>query len=152
MPQLPSSLQWHHNERNGVWNHQHQNCLLNRLFRRRSKKTSKLHVSGLCEGNSPVTSEFPTQRVSNAETFSIWWRHLDPRCPSGFPFQEEYTQSLHPPFGLRYRRMFNHTSIEILLSQITIWLIHMKGMTDLTCISSWIQLCKQRTHVDYWNV
>ena len=29
--------------------------LLNRLFRRRSKKTSKLRVTGLCEGNSPVT-------------------------------------------------------------------------------------------------
>ena len=34
--------------------------------KRRSKKTSKLHVTGLCEGNSPVTSEFPTQRASNA--------------------------------------------------------------------------------------
>ena len=34
-------------------------CLHNRLFRRRSKKTSKLHVTGLCEGNSLVTSEFP---------------------------------------------------------------------------------------------
>ena len=28
-------------------------CLLNRLFRRRSKKTSKLRVTGLCLGNSP---------------------------------------------------------------------------------------------------
>ena len=35
----------------------------------RSKKTSKLRVAGLCEGNSPVTSEFPTQRASNAEMF-----------------------------------------------------------------------------------
>ena len=50
-------------------------CLLNRLFRRRSKKTSKLRVTGLCEGNSPVTGEFPTQRASNAENGSIWWRH-----------------------------------------------------------------------------
>ena len=30
-------------------------CLLNRLFRRRSNKTSKLCVTGLCAGNSPVT-------------------------------------------------------------------------------------------------
>ena len=30
-------------------------------------KTSKLRVTGLCEGNSPVTGEFPSQRVSNAE-------------------------------------------------------------------------------------
>ena len=47
----------------------------NVFFRRRSKKTSKLRVPGLCEGNSPVTSEFPTQRASNAENVSIWWRH-----------------------------------------------------------------------------
>ena len=37
------------------------------LFKRRSKKISKLRVTGLCEGNSPVTGEFPTQRASNAE-------------------------------------------------------------------------------------
>ena len=51
------------------------NYLLNRLFRHRSKKTSKLRVTGLCEGNSPVTGEFPAQRSSNAENVSIWWRH-----------------------------------------------------------------------------
>ena len=49
--------------------------LLNRLFRRRSKKTSKLCVTGLCAGNSPGTGEFPTQIASNAENVSIWWRH-----------------------------------------------------------------------------
>ena len=41
------------------------------------KKTSKLRVNGLCEGNSPVTGEFPAQRASNAENVSIWWRHHD---------------------------------------------------------------------------
>ena len=69
------SLQWHHNEHDSVSNHQPHDFLLNRLFRRRSKKTSKLRVTGLCEGNSPVTSEFPTQRTSNTENVSIWWRH-----------------------------------------------------------------------------
>ena len=44
---------------NGVPNHQPRDCLLNRLFRRRSKKTSKLRVTGLCVGNSPLTGEFP---------------------------------------------------------------------------------------------
>ena len=39
------------------------------------KKTSKHRVTGLCEENSPVTGEFAAQRASNAETFSIWWRH-----------------------------------------------------------------------------
>ena len=48
-------LQWRHNERNGVSNHQPVDCLLNRLFTHRLKKTSKLRVTGLCEGNSRVT-------------------------------------------------------------------------------------------------
>ena len=46
------SLQWRHNERNGVSNHQPHDCLPNGLFRRRSRKTSKLRVTGLCAGNS----------------------------------------------------------------------------------------------------
>ena len=32
-------------------------------------------ASRLCEGNSPVTGEFPAERASNAENASIWWRH-----------------------------------------------------------------------------
>ena len=69
------SLKWRHNERDGVSIHQPHDCLLNRLFRRRSKKTSNLCVTGLCAGNSPVTGEFPAQMASNAENVSIWWRH-----------------------------------------------------------------------------
>ena len=45
--------------------------------RHRSKKTSKLCVTGICEGNSPVPGEFPTQRASNTANVSIWWRHHD---------------------------------------------------------------------------
>ena len=47
------SLWWRHNDHDSVSNHQPHECLLNRLFRRRSKKTSKLRVTGLCVGNSP---------------------------------------------------------------------------------------------------
>ena len=47
------ALHWRHNDHDGVSNHQPHDCLLNRLFRRRSKITSKLRVTGLCEGNSP---------------------------------------------------------------------------------------------------
>ena len=68
-------LQWRHNERDGVSNHQPHDCLLNRLFRRRSKEISKLRVTGLYAGNLPVTGEFPAQRASDAENVSIWWRH-----------------------------------------------------------------------------
>ena len=69
------SLQWRHNGRGSVSNHQPHHCLLNLWFRRRSKKTSKLRVTGLCVGNSPGTGEFPAQMASNAENVSIWWRH-----------------------------------------------------------------------------
>ena len=73
-------LQWRHNEHDGVSNHQPHDCLLNRLFRPRWKKTSKLCVTGLCEGNSPGTGEIPAQRTSYAENVSIWWRHLVRLC------------------------------------------------------------------------
>ena len=76
------SLRWGHYERDGVSNHQLHDCLLNRLFRRRSKKTPTLRVIGLCAGNSPVTSEFPAQRTSNADNVSIWWPHNVVRAPS----------------------------------------------------------------------
>ena len=69
------SLQWRGNGLDSVSNHQPHDCLLNRLFRRRSKKTSKLRATGLCVGNSPGAGEFPAQMASNAENVSIWWRH-----------------------------------------------------------------------------
>ena len=75
-----TTLQWRHNDRVGASNHQPHDCLLNRLFRRRSKKISKLRVAGLCEGNSPGTGESPTQMASNAENVSIWWRHHGITC------------------------------------------------------------------------
>ena len=38
-------------------------------------QTSKLRVTGFCEGNSPVTGEFLSQMASNAENVSIFWCH-----------------------------------------------------------------------------
>ena len=70
-PELDIPLQWRHNRRDGVSHHQPHDCLLNRLFRRRSKKISKLRVAGLSTGKSPVTGEFPAQRASNVENVSI---------------------------------------------------------------------------------
>ena len=74
-PVCVCTFQWRHNGNNGVLNHQPHDCLLNCLFRRRSKKTPKLRVTGICEGKSSVTGEFLAQRASNAENVSIWWRH-----------------------------------------------------------------------------
>ena len=75
MQQRCTTLQFRHNERDGVSNHQPDDYLLSRSFRRRSKKTPKLRVTGLCAGNSRVTREFPEQMASNAGNVSIWWRH-----------------------------------------------------------------------------
>ena len=72
---ISAQSHWRHNERDGVSNRLRLDCLLNRVFRHKTKKTSKLGVTGLCEGNPPVTGGFPSQRASNGENVSIWWRH-----------------------------------------------------------------------------
>ena len=74
------ALLWHHNGHDSVSNHQPHHCLLNRLFGCKSKKTTKLRVTGLCAGNSPGTGEFPAQIASKAEKFlhlmtSSWSGH-----------------------------------------------------------------------------
>ena len=53
------ALQWRHTEPDDVSNHRRLDSLLNCLLWRRSKKASKLRVTGLCEGNSPVTGNSP---------------------------------------------------------------------------------------------
>ena len=58
-----------------------------------SNETSKLRVTGLCEGNSPVTEEFPAQRAINAENVSIWWRHHD-HVLGGIYLQEQHLDGL----------------------------------------------------------
>ena len=68
-------FQWRHNGHDSVSNHQPHDCFLSHLFRHRSKKTSKLRLTGLCAGNSPEAGEFPAQMASNAENVSNWWRH-----------------------------------------------------------------------------
>ena len=75
------SLHW--NTTGGRHTHQahvvNQSSICARLKRhdgRTPKKISKLRVTGLCAGNSPVTGWIPAQRARNAENASIWWRHL----------------------------------------------------------------------------
>ena len=97
-----STLWWRHNERDDVSSHQPHDCLLNRLFRRRSKKTSKLRVTDLCEGNSPLTGEFPAQMPSNAENVSIWWRH------HGIPCRKNTTKQNN-----KLRRLFRQIGVAI---------------------------------------
>ena len=63
------TLPWRHNKWSAMTSQITgvSNGLLNRLFIRRSKETSKIRVTSLFEGNSPATVEFPGQRASNAE-------------------------------------------------------------------------------------
>ena len=68
-------LQWRHNEGHGVSTHRHLNCMFSRSIRRTPKKTSKLRVTGLCEGGPPVTSVYPQKRPVRAKNVSILWRH-----------------------------------------------------------------------------
>ena len=62
-------LRWRHNGRGGVSNYQPHECLRNCLFRHRSKKTSKLRVNGLCEGNSPWPVNSPHKFVVTRKMF-----------------------------------------------------------------------------------
>ena len=66
------ALQWRHNVHDGVSNHQPDGCLLNRLFRRKSKKTSKLRVTGLCVGNSPGPVNSPHKGPVTRKMFPFY--------------------------------------------------------------------------------
>ena len=101
------SLRWRHNERDSVSNYQPHDCLLNRLFRRRSKKTSKLRVTGLCVGNSPGTGEFPAQMASYAENVSIWWRHHVSRLSSQIEWR--HTSATAPKITPVFKLTTNRT-------------------------------------------
>ena len=74
---VPLPLPWRHKDHDGVSNHRPYGCLLNRLFRRKSKKTSKLRVTGLCVGNSPGPVNSPHKGPVTRKNVSIWWRHHD---------------------------------------------------------------------------
>ena len=96
-------LQWRHNWHDSVSNHQPRDCLLNRLFRRRSKKTSKPRVTGLWGGNSPGTGEFAAQMASYAENVSIWWCHHDPQDNT-----HRMTSTAWQPQGDTHRMTLTH--------------------------------------------
>ena len=83
---IPLPLRWRHNGQDSVSNHQPYDCLLNRLFRRRWKKTSKLRVTGLCAGSSPRTGGFPAQMGSNTENVAISWHHHEGPVIQNFMF------------------------------------------------------------------
>ena len=60
----------------GVSNHQHIDCLLNRLFRLTSEKI-KAPRHWPMWGDPPVIYRFPSKRASNAKNVPVWWRRHD---------------------------------------------------------------------------
>ena len=75
---LGNPLQWRHNGLGSVSNHQPHDCLLNRLFRRWSKKTTKIRVTGLCAGISPIPVNSPhkgpvTRKMFPFDDVIMWW-------------------------------------------------------------------------------
>ena len=136
-------LWWRHNGLDSVSNHQPHGYLFNCLFRRRSKKTSKLCVtglSGLCAGVSPGTGEFPAQVACNVENISIWWRHHD------------YMWSWLPLPGISgvWRQMKNLTTQYICVNR-THYSDVIKGataslITSLTIVYSTVHFPDQRKH------
>ena len=73
LEKLKLILQLRHNGRDGVLNHRRRYCLLNRLFRHRSKKYQSAVSLAIVRGihRWPVD----IKKASNAENVSIWWRH-----------------------------------------------------------------------------
>ena len=107
------SLRWRHNDHEGVSNHQPHGCLLNRLFRRRSKKTSKLCVTGLCVGKSPdrwlprtkgqlrgkcfhfMTSSWIKWRRKEPAHYQPWYQPRFPGIVGLQPYTETATSNLN---------------------------------------------------------
>ena len=114
-------LQWRSYGRDGASNHRRIECLLNRLFRHKSKKIPKLRVTSLCEENSPLTGEFPTQRTSYVENVSIWWRNHDSLI------------AFHPTLNdwSTYSSMLGFKRIHTISSDMT----RMRGIRDMKMLS-----------------
>ena len=97
------TLLWRHNGRDDVSNHQPHECLLNRSSRRRSKKSSKLRVTGPCAGKSPETGDS-----------SHKWRVTQKM----FPFDGVIMKMIN--FGCsQLPNFFNHSSLSA--TEVVVW-------------------------------
>ena len=98
------TLRWRQNGRDSVSNHQPRHCLLSLLFGRRSKKTSKLRVTGLCVGNSPGPVNSP---------------HKGPVTRKMFPFDDVIMIITHPRLTSQTLK-FGH--IQVITSPCFMWM------------------------------
>ena len=128
---LVSILEWRHNGHVSVPSHHPHHCLLNRLFGCRSTKTSKLHVTGLCVGNSPGTGEFPTQMASKAENVSIWWRHHDIYLNCYTPYPGGWLCQWRLRHGPQFT--WHHRTDTLVMPQLHVFWDHLTGKNFLIC-------------------
>ena len=95
------------------------------FFRRRSKKTSKLRVTGFCVVTG--TGEFPAQRASYAENVSIWW---------GIMVPSQGVKSLHSVFRSATHRWNPSNVRQVLLNYFEVDLkgyVNMNRRSKLYC-------------------
>ena len=151
------------------------------IYSDRSKKTSRLHITGLCEGNSSVTGEFSAQRASNAENASIWWRHhvlflqinfllLGPWLPAipqivpilgGRSIYPQYTEGRGATGRLcsgklttfSYRKVFNPLRAKFLRENINIYLHFMSFLhTNKTQVIEIPRRVRQGPAYSTWSI
>ena len=110
------ALRWRHNGCDSVSNHQPHDCLLNRLFRRRSKKTSRLRVTGLCAPHKwPVTRKM-------------------------FPF-DDVIMCLHPPCDIMLTTDENRLQTRgVSLNEVDMYK-HWSRTLGIKCCLSWLAAC-----------
>ena len=128
-------LHWRHNHHDGVSNHQPHASLLNRLFRGRSKKISKLRVTGLCVGNSPGPVNSPHKGPVTREMFPFddvimysWWLWLLVQ----WHHNGRAGMSNHRRLGCLLNRLFWHRS-----KKISKLIPHTQSASNAKYVSIW---------------
>ena len=98
------SLQWRHNDRDGVSNHRPHHCLLNSIFRRRSK------ITGLC---AKIVFHLMTSSCyfSISHDDVIKWKH----CPRYWPFVRGIPRSVNNGEAGDLRRHRAHYDINVMI-------------------------------------
>ena len=87
-------------------------------IRRRSKKTSKLLVNGLCEGNSPMIGGFPTGPVTRKmfqfDDVSMWNSHSEKYLFDIVSDCRPFCSCLNTTFPIPARWKLHSTPIQVL--------------------------------------
>ena len=102
MCQITLPLQWRHNDHDSFSNHQPHGCLLNRLFRRRSKKTWKLLVTGLCVGNSPGPVNSPHKGPVTRKMFPFDDVIMNTRGDPKINHQSGHSRLIRKKFSVKF--------------------------------------------------